>query len=299
MCDVYFDLTNDDIFKMVFAKEESAERLRGLLNVLLRYEGDEQITAVEILNPIQNRSDLKEKKPVLDLYVKDGNGRHYNIEMQVKVPEEYPKRALYYASKLYGSQMIRGDEYDQLQKTVSISLLKNNFFDCEELHNVFRFRNDRDGSLLNDDLIDMHFFEVGKFNKDNPDELKDIYEGWLHVFRYGERILSGDIVLSERLLSVPGIKEAVDIMRFANEDDETRVLLISREKQRRKEEGLKALKTAEKRRIREEGSHERARQIAKKLLSKMDDEEIATDTGLSVEEVAKLRAEMEAQEPAD
>ena len=96
-------------------------------------------------------------------------------------------------------------------------------------------------------------------------------------------------------------------MRFANEDDETRVLLISREKQRRKEEGLKALKTAEKRRIREEGheeghekgSHERARQIAKKLLSKMDDEEIATDTGLSVEEVAKLRADMEAQEPGN
>ena len=296
MCDVYFDLTNDGVFKMLFPDESCEDRLRDFLNIILQYEGAEQITEVKILNPVKDGEFLEAKDSVLDLHVRDNRNRRYNVEMQVKAPEEYPKRALYYASKLYGSQLVRGKKYKALRKTVSITILKNNYFDCEELHNLYRFRNERDGSLLSDDLIEMHFFEVGKFNEIRQEKLSD-YEAWLFIFHYGERILSGDIVLSDRLLSVPGIKEAVEIMRFANEDEATRLLLMSREKYRRDQEALQDARWQE---GLEEGRQEEKLEIARKM--KTDGfpvEVIQKMTGLTAEEIAKLDTKVEAQEPAD
>lgn len=79
------------------------------------------------------------------------------------------------------------------------------------------------------------------------------------------------------------------VMRFANSDDHTLAMMMSREKFRRDQASEKAA-------AKRKGSHERALQIARKLLVKMPDEEIAEDTGLTVEQVAELRAEAEVQD---
>ena len=83
-------------------------------------------------------------------------------------------------------------------------------------------------------------------------------------------------------------------MRFANEDEATRLKLISREKYRRDQEALQEDRW-------QEGLEEGRLEFAMYLIADTDkgDEEIAEKTKLSIEAITKLRAEMEEKESKD
>ena len=292
----FYDLTNDAVFKLVFGQEQNAWILKGMLNALLELEGRDRICELSVLNPANDAEFVGDKVTYLDVKVKDELERRYNIEMQICVPRSWPKRALYYASKLYASQLLEGQKYWELQRTISLSILLENLLrENERLHNVFRFHNDEDGALLHGGLIEMHFLELQKFAKCEPEELETPLEKWLYILRYGQRYRDGTIIMEESLLAEEGIEEAVKAMRFANEDERSRELIEGHEKWKRLQDTLVGEAREEGRQEgRQEGRLEARLAIAAKLLDKLDDEAIAETTGLAVEEVAKLRADTKA-----
>ena len=301
----FYDLTNDAVFKLVFGQEQNAWILKGMLNALLGLEGRDKICELSVLNPANDAEFVGDKATYLDVKVRDELERCYNIEMQICVPKSWPKRALYYAAKLYSSQLLKGQKYWRLQKTISLSILLENLLrENGRLHNVFRFRNEDDSALLHCDLIDMHFLELQKFAKREPEELETSLEKWLYILRYGQRYRDGTIILEESLLAEKGIEEAVKAMRFANEDERSRQLIEGHEKWKRlqdtlvdeareegREEGRAEGREEGRAEGREEGRLEAYLAVAARLLDIHDDEEIAEITGLAVEVVAKLRAD--------
>ena len=221
------------------------------------------------------------KVSYLDIKAKDRRDRHYNVEIQVKVPENWPRRALYYASRLYTSQLKKGHDYEELRRTMSISILDSNLFGQEKgLHNVYKFRNNEDFTVLDDELIEMHFIELEKFDKTKPRQLLTRFEKWLHVLRFGERYGNGDIILDEALGSEEEIKRAIEEMCNVNEDEQARQLIEAREKWRL---DYNSEISAAKRAVRLD--------VARKLLPILDDSRIAESTGLSLEQVKELRRE--------
>ncbi len=137
--------------------------------------------------------------------------------------------------------------------------------------------------------IELVFAELPKFSND-LDELETLTEKWLYFIKKARNL---DIV-PEKMGAVPEIKKAFEIAKQANLSREeleelekreiyihdqrnaiTRAMRLGREQGR--EEG------------REEGMREAKLEIAKQLLDVLDEESISQKTGLSLEEVQKLK----------
>jgi predicted transposase/invertase (TIGR01784 family) len=66
---------------------------------------------------------LNAKHSCLDVSARDGTGKRYNIEMQVRGGKQYIARAIYYHDRLFSDQLVEREEYHVLKKTLSISIL--------------------------------------------------------------------------------------------------------------------------------------------------------------------------------
>jgi predicted transposase/invertase (TIGR01784 family) len=282
--DKFYTLTNDIIFKLIFGHPQRSRLLICLINAILRLEDEKAVTEVQVLNPFNDRDFIGDKQSVLDIKARDGSGLLYNVEMQVSVPKHWTKRILYYAARLYASQIKESDPYDNLQKTISISILDDVFFpDYESLHNSYRFRNDKNFDAL-ENLIELHFIELQKFKEDKPRTLSSRFEKWLHTFRFGDLYSKEDSMIPEELQNEEGIKEAIEIMRYANTEDDVREKIEAREKFMRDviSREHSAMKEGE-----EKGKKEVATNLVRK--SSLSDNQIAELTGISLQEIKEIR----------
>ena len=227
-------LLNDILFKIVFGSRESEPVLRALLNALLSRTGPETITDVEILNPGFDKTYILEKGPVLDVKARDQAGRQYNIEVQLNPGVgEYTARSIYYTAKFFCDQLQRGEPYETLKKTVSISLLDFNLFpEQTKLHSTFRlWEPDLKVPLL--DLLELHYIELRKFSPEKPHELKTRFERWLYLLKFADMFNLNQEALPETLAQEEGIPMAIDSMRKAYARDEIREMIEAREKAER------------------------------------------------------------------
>ncbi|MBI3039556.1 PD-(D/E)XK nuclease family transposase, partial [bacterium] len=76
-----FDFKNDFVFKYVFGEERNEKLLISLLNALLRLEGSDKITWIQILNPFNQKEFDESKLSIVDVKAQDGLERQYNIEV--------------------------------------------------------------------------------------------------------------------------------------------------------------------------------------------------------------------------
>jgi predicted transposase/invertase (TIGR01784 family) len=221
---------NDVIFKAIFGKEENKGILICLLNALLDLKGKDKITEITILNPFIDKSYLTDKLLILDLKAKDGQGRLYNIEVQINPPKSYINRALIYLSKLISEQFPGGHEYSNLPKTISISILDSGvlFKQNENIHNIFRYKNVKSNEELTD-VIELHFIELDKFMKEKPFELSTRFERWLFLLKFGEIYKGGKEGLPQELKEEEGIPMAADAYQRIMSDEHFRLYLIERD----------------------------------------------------------------------
>lgn len=272
-----YGFINDFMFKFVFGERKDRRILICLLNALLRLEGAQKIQEIEIINPFNDREFTEDKLSIVDINACDGEGRLYNIEVQVTPERSYISRVLYYAARLYCRQPEGTESFSKLRRTISISIVDFTIFSQEEeLHNVFRLKNTLTCEDLTD-ILELHFIELKKFHKDTPRNLQTPFEKWLHILKFGD-IYIVEKELPEILREEEGIEEAVQKARYANSDKEKRHIMEAREMARRDE--ITRLQEA-----REEGIEDVARKMKQKGV---DAATIAEYTELSEEEIEKL-----------
>ena len=121
---------------MLIEKELLVPKTDVVFKSLFR-KGNEGITKSFIEEIIQkkiNKIDLdkdrilvkefeNEKVGILDLRVTLDNSTTCNIEIQLVDQNNIKKRALFYWSRLYGSQLKMGEDYSALGKTISIIIV--------------------------------------------------------------------------------------------------------------------------------------------------------------------------------
>ena len=154
-------VTNDYIFKKIFAKEGNENILKNLLISILEIpiekievERDKHLEKVAIEN----------KEGILDIKATLNNNVTVNIEMQVRNQYNMIDRSLYYWSKLYSSSLKTKNDYAENNKTIAINILMFNIFEDGPYHEKCMIRRDYNGNILTEDF-EMHFIQIPKFKE--------------------------------------------------------------------------------------------------------------------------------------
>ncbi|WP_432204651.1 Rpn family recombination-promoting nuclease/putative transposase [Cetobacterium somerae] len=276
MCTSLLDPKMDFIFKSIFGNEKEKSVLVSFLNAAIK--SDSPIVDVEMRNVEITKEAIADKNSRLDVKAVANDGTIINVEIQLRNEYNMPKRTLYYWSKLYSEQLKEGENYLNLNRTICINIL--NFIQFEEIksyHSVFKVIEEKENVFLNKDF-EIHFLELPKLKGFS---VEDPLSGWGMFLKEP----SSDVV-EEAEETVKEIKLAKKKLYLISSDEDERERYRMREKGKLDE--ISALATAEEK-GRAEGENLAKINIAKGLIGLISDELIAEKTGLSIEEIKKLK----------
>ncbi|TNE48373.1 MAG: Rpn family recombination-promoting nuclease/putative transposase, partial [Deltaproteobacteria bacterium] len=155
----------DFVFKALFGQEHNKPLLLSLLNAVLdRVEG-EQITKIDLLDPVPSKAGSKDKGVELDLLAHDEQGRVFHVEMQVENHQFFLERMLFYWARLFGRQLQGGQEYQELCPVITIIFA--DFVAIPELsdyHTCWMWKEVEHGTILSDHG-QIHIVEFPKFHE--------------------------------------------------------------------------------------------------------------------------------------
>jgi len=226
--------TLDVVFKMLFASKRGRQALIGLLNAILKPAS--KITSVEVLNPQIPKLLVEDKGTVLDIHAKLADGTLIDIEMQMTSKTALPKRALYYATRMYSSELKVGDQYDRLRPVIVIFLVAEDLFPSRprDFEVAFSLQQEDTGSPVMEELqgeIRLIFVEIIKaFRLWQERQLPpdDVTLGaWLAFLA-----APNSPIVKEACMSMPELKDAKDALEDLSAEDEAREIARLREKAR-------------------------------------------------------------------
>ena len=273
----------DYAFKKIFGSSESKDILISFLNAMI-YDGNPTIADLEIINPNLPPRVEGLKDTYLDVKAKLADGTLVIIEMQVLNVESFGKRVLYNAAKTYAFQLQKGEGYRMLKPVIALTLTDFEMFpNSEQLISRFIYKEASTNLRYTDNNIELVFVELPKFTK-QVDQLETLADKWIYFMKYAMTITD----VPEIMDRVPEIHQAFDIANQVNlspeelEDIERREMFIY------DQQGaiLQAVQEA-----RQEARQEEKLAIARQLLDRLDDATIGQTTGLSIEDVRKLRSQ--------
>jgi predicted transposase/invertase (TIGR01784 family) len=283
---------SDFVFKKLFTAD--TDILRDLINSVLNLPENLRIRSVEVRNPHILPEEITQKFIVLDILVTDESGQNYGMEMQVRRYAYYPKRALYYLSRIYSAQLQSGEDYEKLKPVTGIHFLDYEMFpDTDGYHFRFEMRDIRYPELILTDDMSLHIIELPKAEKIiNPADPGNSLKEWLHFFNHAHEEDNNMRTVCKN----PAIRKAFDRLETLSADETVRHLARMREEALRNERS--ELFYAEKKGMEKgmetgiiKGGQEKALKTAENLLlmGVLTPEQIAQATGLSTEEIRKLQ----------
>jgi predicted transposase/invertase (TIGR01784 family) len=275
----------DFAFKKIFGSEDSKDILISFLNALV-YEANPVIQDLEIINPYLAPKIRGVKETYLDIKAKirdteSGEERTVIIEMQVLNVEGFEKRILYNAAKSYSTQLASGEGYHLLNPVIALTI--TDFVMFTELSNITsKFILKEKDFLIDYPVYDIEliFVELPKFKK-NLSDLETIIDKWLYFLNNARKLQDIPVKMYE-----PELQKAFYIANQVNltldelEDQEKSEIFI----QDQRGAITKALSQGK-----QEGSQQKAYEIARRMLGAFDEETIARMTGLTLNDLRSLR----------
>ncbi|MDR0987704.1 MAG: Rpn family recombination-promoting nuclease/putative transposase [Ruminococcus sp.] len=257
----------DVIFKKLFV--ENIDFLRDFLSVALDIPY-EDFSDIKITNPELIPDSSGEKLSRLDILVRKPDGTKLNIEMQNCDEGDYKVRSVYYCSKLFTKDVLSGDEYRDIPKTICINILQFTLFENADWKcTVFPTITETGEAVT--DKWQILYFQTKKLPNKNSGGIID----WLKFFTIKTK---GDINEMKENAKDVFVNKALEAVELMNEDEKTRRLAEAREEAIFREKWI--LRAAKR---------ETAFDIAKNMFSLGVPIDIITkSTGLPPSEIAKL-----------
>lgn len=159
------DLSNDFIFKHVLRNPDICKRV---LSEIMGYE-IEKIEFSVYEKSIDARLDSKGVR--LDVYVKEGNGTVYNVEMQSVDKKNLEKRGRYYHNLIDLDLLEKGGDYEELNQSVVIFVCKYDVFGRGRYQYTFHSKCEEENIDLEDGSTTIFLNTKGTVG-DISDELK-------------------------------------------------------------------------------------------------------------------------------
>ena len=164
-------LANNFIFCKVL--EENPDVCKELLEMLL----DIKIDRIEQPKSEQTfKTDFDSRGIRLDVYVKDGTGRCFDIEIQTSNYMQLEKRARYYQGLMDVDSIQFGQEYSALKDSYVIFLCLGDAFGHRLPVYTFRYRAEEDKNILMNDGTVNIFFNATMYDKMQSENLRSFFK---------------------------------------------------------------------------------------------------------------------------
>ena len=216
-------ITDDYIFKRVFAFEGNESALKDLLEAILKKD----IKTVTIKNPEIIPYEKDEKRGLLDIKAETDDGTILDIEMQMEDEKNTDERGTQYLGKMITEQLKKGDKYKKLKKSIVIFITNYNFLKRNSYHSVGKMKFEE---TLKEEYVDMgyekkeqiaskyiefHYIELPKYKREEPSKFTKL-DQWMCIFTQNEE----GIEMAEK--ENKEIKRAIDTLDFISEDPKER-----------------------------------------------------------------------------
>ena len=253
MSKLEYTFKTDTLFKMLFVK--NPDLLKQLVSELLSIK-IENIGQFIITNPNMPPEIMGGKFCHLDINM-IVDGQRINLEVQVEDEKNFTNRALYHWARDYSTALPAGKDYNELPRTIVISIINFSLFTCKEYHSEFQPLEITRHEPLSDKMS-LHFFELPKVPNDI--NAQNMLLLWLTLFKAEteeelERIKSMEVKVMNQAINAytnitasPEFQE-IERMREKAGHDEAQALYNAAEratvKEREKWQGVIADKDAE------------------------------------------------------
>ena len=174
---IEIDKLNDLFVRYLLGKNGNENMLEDMVNAALSDFNFEEVKDLEIIDPYNLSENIDLKESIIDIKAKTKDNQTVIIEIQLCGNMDFVKRIFYYISKNIVNELHEGEDYQEVQKIISINLLDFNldFGDEGKPHRCFKLI-DTENQNISLDYIQMHIIEVQRFinilEKSNIEELK-------------------------------------------------------------------------------------------------------------------------------
>ena len=277
-------LANNFIFCKVL--EENPDVCKELLEMLL----DIKIDRIEQPKSEQTfKTDFDSRGIRLDVYVKDGTGRCFDIEIQTSNYMRLEKRARYYQGLMDVDSIQFGQEYSALKDSYVIFLCLGDAFGYRLPVYTFRYRAEEDKNILMNDGTVNIFFNATMYDKMQSENLRSFFK-----YLCGK---NSDDNFTDRLSAlVERVKmNAQWRHRYMTIEQEIKLQVEARTNERLNElaqDIAKDMAQGMAKDMAQDIANKKTLETAKNLLKiNISPEQIAMATGLSLEQVTSLKTD--------
>ena len=159
-----FNALNDLLFKFIFGRKENKAITLSFINAVLGLEGARALIDLRFADREIDPEEETGKGSTLDLLCMTNDETQINIEVQVQNRHNMGQRSLYYWAKLYQSMLGRGENYNNLRRTVAINLLGYEYLPLSGFHHMYGLYDETGKHRLTED-IEIHFLELPKVTR--------------------------------------------------------------------------------------------------------------------------------------
>jgi predicted transposase/invertase (TIGR01784 family) len=290
----YINPYTDFGFKKLFGEERNKDLLIDFLNELLPPK--HQIAKLDFNNPEQLPDLPEQRKAFFDIHCTAKSGEHFIVEMQKAKVQFFKDRALFYSTFPVRDQAQRGDWDFRLNDVYFIAILDFEYDEEEERRKLLRHvqLKDQDGDLFYSKLH-FKFVQMPLFTKEEH-ELETHFDKWLYFLK---RLTTFEDIPA--ILKEPVFQKAFKTAELAkmsqkqrNEYEKSRISYFETNALVSSAELRGELRGIEKGRELEAERKDYA--LVARLLSKgISIKEISELSGIDIERVTKIEAELNAQ----
>ena len=215
------------------------------------------------------------------------NTEKVDVEVQLVERSNLPERLLFYFSKLYLRGIGKGEDYRTAKRVVIIAIIDYNLkieMNDKKMETIWKIIEENHPKTILTNKFEIHILELEKVKEEYRKNKDNKKAQWLLFLDDPEAEEVKEIMKKNE-----GVKEAVIEVRKLSQDEKLQRMADLREKAIMDE---KAIYQAGLDNGKEEGETKAIKEMTKKLLKKgMKIETIAEITGLTIEEIEKLKEE--------
>ena len=278
----FYTCRNDRAFKEVFLNPDNSDLLKALLEFILKIKIDKlEIKKTELLSGNVN---VKDKR--VDAIVHTGN-KKIEIEINSQNKDYLHTRSTAYICNIYQSNASVGDTYNEDTDIIQVNLTWGLGRNNDEMK-IYKIMNEKGELYVKNFIIyeiNMDYYDKIWYSKNEEEIKKNQYMIMLDLDKKELKNMPKDKIVDKYITNVTIVNDDPEFQKYMSEEEDKKKIqnsLLSEAKEEGISQGISQGYTS--------GINDGIKQTAKNLLSmNMPIEDISKATGLSIEEINKLK----------
>ena len=278
----FYTCRNDCAFKEVFLNPDNSDLLKALLEFILKIKIDKlEIKKTELLSGNVN---IKDKR--VDAIVHTGN-KKIEIEINSQNKDYLHTRSTAYICNIYQSNASVGDTYNEDTDIIQVNLTWGLGRNNDEMK-IYKIMNEKGELYVKNFIIyeiNMDYYDKIWYSKNEEEIKKNQYMIMLDLDKKELENMPKDKIVDKYITNVTIVNDDPEFQKYMSEEEDKKKIqnsLLSEAKEEGISQGISQGYTS--------GINDGIKQTAKNLLSmNMPIEDISKATGLSIEEINKLK----------